>query len=120
MPFRPLAAPISRIRRSVRLRWEDLKAGRENYYRVVSAFLDDGDPIAMRMLLLKAPNLFSRIGDDVGSLTHLTTYWNYWRRQRGEGIIRHEMATTLLPDLAGDIARDLDDDMPLYLKRGVA
>ncbi|WP_375550136.1 hypothetical protein ABWI01_07175 [Oceanicaulis alexandrii] len=119
-PFRPLAAPISRIRRSIRLRWEDLKAGRENYYRVVSAFLDDGDPIAMRMLLLKAPNLFSRIGDDVAALTHLTTYWNYWRRQRGEGVIRHEMATTLLPDLAGDIARDLDDDMPLYHSRGVA
>lgn len=118
-PFRPLAAPIARIRRSVRLRWEDLKTGRENYYRVVSAFLDDGDPIAMRMLLLKAPTLFGRVGDDVASLTHLTTYWDYWRAQRGEGIIRHEMACTLLPDLAGDIARDLDDDMP-FLRHNVA
>jgi hypothetical protein len=119
-PFRPLSSPISRVRRSVRLRWEDLKAGQENYLRVVSAFLDEGDPIAMRMLLIKAPSLFARLGDDVGALTHLTTYWEFWRQRSTEGIIRHEAATTLLPDLAGDIARDQDDDWQLLARRSVA
>lgn len=101
-----LGATIPQLRAGVARRWRSLLAARDLYYRVVSAFLNKGDPAAMRDLLLRAPRLFGQLGDDTGSLTHLTSYWNYWCEQSETGIVSYAFARNLLPELAGDVSSE--------------
>lgn len=107
---RPLKSVIVQTRESIRQRWAELKAARETYHAVVAAFVKDGDAQSMCTLLLRAPDLFRTIGDHIAGLTHLTTYWSYWKSQDRRGRVTHEDACLLLPGLAASIARE--DDLP--------
>lgn len=105
---RPLTAPLAAMRDSVRLRWAELKRARATYLEVVSGFIKDGDAASMGTLLVRAPDMFRAIGDHVAALTHLTSYWTYWKRQSRLERVTHEDACNLLPSLASAIARDDD------------
>ena len=107
---RPLQAVIAGMRDSIRERWGELKTARQTYLDVVSAFVKDGDAASMTMLLGRAPDMFRNIGDNVAALTHLTTYWTYWKNQHRLGRVTHEDACLLLPSLASSIARDHEPD----------
>lgn len=107
---RPLKSVIGQMRGSIRQRWGELKAAREAYHEVVTAFVKDGDAQSMCTLLLRAPDMFRTIGDHVAALTHLTTYWSYWKAQNRHGRVTHEDACLLLPGLASSITRE--DDLP--------
>ena len=42
-----------------------------------SGLLDDQDPGLFRAFLMSAPSLFLDIGDKMGAITHITSFWNY-------------------------------------------
>lgn len=107
---RPLQGVIAQMRDSIRLRWSELKAARETYHAVVAAFVKDGDAQSMCLLLCRAPDMFRAIGDHAAALTHLTSYWTYWKAQSRLGRVSHDDACQLLPGLASAIARE--DDLP--------
>ncbi|WP_375282913.1 hypothetical protein [Marinicauda pacifica] len=105
---RPLQRPIINMRDCIRVRWDELKQARMTYLETVARFVRDGEPQSMCTLLLRAPDLFRSIGDHVAALTHLTTYWTYWKRQNRLGRVTHEDACQLLPSLSSAIAREDD------------
>lgn len=105
---RPLTPLIGAMREAIKQRWDELKRARSTYLDVVSAFIKDGDAASMSTLLVRAPDMFRAIGDHVAALTHLTSYWTYWKRQSRLVRVTHEDACNLLPGLSSAIARDED------------
>lgn len=104
-----LTTTIQCVRKGVAHRWRELCGARDTYERSVSAFLHGGDPSALSNLIMRAPGLFAQLSDDVGVLTHMTSYWRYWSQQSEMGVVSYDMAVDLLPDLAGDLAVEKAD-----------
>jgi hypothetical protein len=47
------------------------------YDTAYSGLLDHQDPKKFREFLMSAPKLFLDIGDKMGAISHITSFWNY-------------------------------------------
>jgi len=103
---RPLQPVLGRLRQGVKSRWDELVASRHRYFDAVGAFMNEGDALAMKDFLLQVPGLFTKIGDDMAALTHMTSYWDYWKDRNETRQVSHEEALAILPDLAGAVVRE--------------
>jgi len=118
----PVLAEISRLRPSGKVTPEDqaeLTSAREVLCRRITRTLskasatlkvyDDayrqltqnGQPTAFREFLLEAPHLFTRLGEQVGALQHIVSFWRY--RVRG-GLISPEEMHDIYADFVGSLA----------------
>ena len=60
---------------SAQVRWEieALKV----YDRAYAGLTQDGRPAAFREFLLDAPHMFIRLGEQVGAVQHIVSFWNF-------------------------------------------
>ena len=92
-------------------RWARLKAVIENYNEQFNTFFEQGDPLALKGFLLRAQGLFFEMGQDLGSLQHVASFWRFWKGGR-EGPLPASEALELLPGFAAELAMthsDMDD-----------
>jgi hypothetical protein len=47
------------------------------YDEAYAGLTKNGDPLIFRDFLLKAPSLFARLGDQLGSIQHVISFWNF-------------------------------------------
>lgn len=47
------------------------------YDQAYASLTGQGDPLAFRDFLLEAPKLFSRLGDQLGAIQHIVSFWNF-------------------------------------------
>lgn len=62
---------------------------------------DNGRPTAFREFLLEAPLLFTRLGEQVGALRHITSFWRY--RMSGGGSVRADELVDIYLDFANSL-----------------
>ena len=79
-------------------RWERLKSKLDAYHREFEQFVNRGDPAALKAFMTRAPDLFVEMGEDIGRLQHVASYWKFWTRGRRVSTLTGMEAFDLLPD----------------------
>ena len=72
-----IEAARARVQRAIQSRLIDIGEGLETYDTAFAGLTQAGDAIAFREFLLNSPPLFLRLGEQVGALSHIATYWRY-------------------------------------------
>ncbi len=105
---------IDDIRRHIlaetRKRWTSLMGIMADYESEFAAFTQRGDAGAVRRFLLKAPGYFAQLGYDLAAVSHITSYWAYWWRDREPGKLSARDAMEIFPGFLRSLIRDKHDD----------
>lgn len=68
-----------------------------------------GNPIAFRDFLLEAPNLFSRLGDQLGAIQHIVSFWRFRFNAKSAPVTADELIDIFMDFETGLMGRDFDD-----------
>lgn len=79
-------------------RWSRLQNQLQSYHFEFTRFAERGDPAALTAFLLRAPELFIEMGEDISRLQHVSAYWSFWTRGRQLRALTGAEAFDLLPD----------------------
>lgn len=55
----------------------DCRSTLKFYDAAYAGLIEDGNPVGFRDFLLEAPALFARLGDQLGAIQHIVSFWNY-------------------------------------------
>ncbi len=73
------------------------------YDKAYASLTEDGKPLAFRDFLLSAPSMFMRLGEQLGALQHVTSFWRY-RFPPGK-------SNSISPGELMDVFLDFEDSM---------
>ncbi len=79
-------------------RWTRLKGRLDTYHDEFNSFVQKGDPAALKRFMTRAPELFVEMGEDIGRLQHVSSYWKFWTRGRRVQSMSGQEAFDILPD----------------------
>lgn len=104
-------AYINRSRRNIHSRilrtCKEVKSTLHIYDTAYAALTQEGNPVAFREFLLRAPSLFSRLGEQIGALQHIVSFTNYRFGSRRR-VVGSEELMDILMDFEGSL-RGRDD-----------
>ncbi len=91
-------------------RWTRLKGKLDAYQAEFEQFVSRGDPAALKAFMSRAPELFVEMGEDIGRLQHVASYWKFWTKGRRVQSLSGMEAFDLLPDFEAALqVTDLQD-----------
>ncbi len=91
-------------------RWGRLKTRLDAYHAEFRQFVERGDPAALKTFMSKAPGLFVEMGEDIGRLQHVSSFWRFWTKDRRGAPMSAMEAFNLLPDFEAALqVTDLKD-----------
>ena len=91
-------------------RWNRLKTRLDAYHAEFRQFVEQGDPAALKAFMAKAPGLFVEMGEDIGRLQHVSSFWRFWTKGRRAPTMSAMEAFNLLPDFEAALqVTDLKD-----------
>jgi hypothetical protein len=93
----------NRIVSGVGKAYDDAQAMIAIYDRAYGALTRDSQPMAFRDFLLQAPDMFTRLGEQLGAIQHIVSFWRY-RFQPGE-------PRTVSPTELMDLLMDFEDSL---------
>ena len=67
----------NRIVSGVGQAFDDVKAMIAIYDKAYGALTRDGQPMAFRDFLLQAPDMFTRLGEQLGAIQHIASFWRF-------------------------------------------
>lgn len=79
-------------------RWDRLKGRLDTYHDEFERFVQRGDPAALKSFMTRAPDLFVEMGEDIGRLQHVASYWKFWTKGRRLQSMPAQEAFDILPD----------------------
>ena len=79
-------------------RWDRLKSRLDTYHQEFERFVQRGDPAALKSFMTRAPDLFVEMGEDIGRLQHVASYWKFWTKGRRTQAMPAQEAFDILPD----------------------
>jgi hypothetical protein len=96
-----------RVRQGLLLERKAIMRSLDVYDRAFDGLIDHGKPQGFREFLLRAPDMFLSLGERVGVIAHIATYWRY----------RFPQGTPLIADIddAADILQDFDSGLSAAL-----
>jgi len=99
---------ITAIGQHAAQRWSRLQAQLQSYHYEFTRFAERGDPAALTAFLLRAPDLFIEMGEDISRLQHVSAYWSFWTRGRELRALTGAEAFDLLPDFEAALMTTAD------------
>ena len=91
-------------------RWNRLKGKLDAYHKEFERFVSRGDPAALKSFMTRAPELFVDMGEDIGRLQHVSSYWKFWTKGKRIQTMSGMEAFDLLPDFEAALqTTDLKD-----------
>ncbi|MFS2319023.1 hypothetical protein RMQ97_13885 [Maricaulis sp. D1M11] len=91
-----------------RARWTNLSGVMETYENVFARFSRGQDPKGFRTFLERAPGLFYDMGSDLSVVSHVPSFWNFWKRENKKPFMEVSEARTLFTSFIASIARHTD------------
>jgi len=70
-------AARNRLQKSIQASLIDVARGLGAYDEAFAGLTQNGDAVGFREFLLSSPPLFLQLGNLVGALSHIATYWRY-------------------------------------------
>lgn len=108
----PLAR--ARIVAAVRERIRAVQATLSTYDRAFHALTDDGKPGTFRDFLIESPHLFMSLGQRLGALQHIVSFWSYRFPRSKPVAVGYVDLMDILMDFEDGIALEgLEDDAPM-------
>jgi hypothetical protein len=105
-------AQIDDARRSiiqgVKIRNEDVRRIVGIYDKAYDSLIDHHNPRTFREFLLNAPKLFVEMGEKVGAISHVTSFWQYRFPPHTQRTVNAEELLTILLDFAQSFGVDLN------------
>ena len=98
-----LAAARKRIMLGTKENSDAVKRLLQVYEDAYGSLLDGRDPLAFKKFLLRAPALFLEIGEKMGALSHITSFWRY-RFKDPNAMVDAEELVMVLQDLSKGFA----------------
>ena len=92
----------TRLQAGIKQACRDVRSALDSYDAAFAALTERADPIAFRDFLLGAPELFFGVGDRLGAVQHITSFWRYRKR--------HDAPAMTAPELS-DILRDFENGL---------
>ena len=99
-----LAQARAAVRRSVQRALAVISAALGVYDDAYAKLTRDGRPTAFREFLLDAPELFMSLGERLGAVSHVTTFWRYQYPAGMRSRVTLEELTDVLHDFEGSLA----------------
>lgn len=84
-------------------RWGRVRSRLASYDAEFSRFVAKGDPSALKDFLRRAPGLFLEMGEDIGSVQHVLSYWRFWTGGKSRDTMTASEALELLPDFEATV-----------------
>jgi hypothetical protein len=78
------------------------------YDNAYAGMIDRQDPKLFREFLLSAPKLFLDIGDKMGAISHITSFWNYRFPQGAPRAAHADELVAIFQDFTKGLAADMD------------
>lgn len=100
------------ILKETRQRWAALVSVLDGFQEEFDRFSKSGDAETIRDFLLKAPSFFYHLGSDLSALSHVTSYWEYWWRNRDPGSLAARDAMEVFPAFLRSLIRDKGQGVP--------
>lgn len=102
----------NRIVAGVGKAFDDAKAMIAIYDKAYGALTRNGQPMAFRDFLLKAPDMFTRLGEQLGAIQHISSFWRYRFPPGGPRTLTSTELMDLLQDFEDtlEVSPDLPDD----------
>ena len=105
-------AQIDEARRTiiqgVKVRNEDVRRIIGVYDKAYDSLIDHHNPKTFRDFLLNAPKLFLEMGEKVGAISHVTSFWQYRFPQQARRAVTAEELITILLDFAQSFGVELN------------
>ncbi|EJL31212.1 hypothetical protein PMI01_02876 [Caulobacter sp. AP07] len=92
-----------RLQATMRRTWANVQAMLDVYNRAYASLTLQGQPVAFREFLLSAPGMFADLGEQLGAIQHVVSFWRY-RFPYGKPRIAS-------PDELMDLFLDFEDSM---------
>lgn len=86
----------ARLQESVKKTCREVKSSLDRYDEAFAALTQRADPIAFRDFLLAAPDMFFRVGDRLGAIQHIVSFWRYRFRDGAAVLTAPELYDILL------------------------
>ncbi len=100
-----IASARTRLRRTIEERCADVQVVLGHYDEAFDRLTRHGDAVAFRDFLLAAPTLFLELGERVGMISHVATFWRYRFPPGAELRTSVEDALDLLHDFESGLGR---------------
>lgn len=98
----------SRLHDGVREACDRVAAILDGYDQAFRALTQDADPVAFRAFLLDAPRRFFEVGERLGAVQHITSYWRY--RAPGAGRLEPADLCDLLQDFEQGLGSNAEQE----------
>lgn len=92
-----------RLRKAIARTVASVQTTLDIYNKAYASLTDDGQPMGFKTFLLTAPSLFTSLGEQLGGIQHIISFWRY-RFPRG----RPRM---IAPDELKDVLLDFEDSL---------
>lgn len=79
------------------------------YDEAYAGLTQRNDPLAFRDFLLEAPSLFSRLGDQLGAVQHIVSFWKFRFKPNSAPVQVDEMIDIFMDFETGLMGRNLED-----------
>jgi hypothetical protein len=101
----------SRLGNAIHTRRRDLAAALAFYDDAFRALTENGDPGAFRDFLVKAPAMFMTLGERIGGISHIASFWRYCVPDAKAGPIAADDLYEILLDFEASLGvEDAGDD----------
>jgi hypothetical protein len=98
-----LGAAAETLARALTIACRDVRGTLEIYDIAYRNLTEQSDPLAFRDFLLKAPALFNALGERLGAIEHIVSFWRF----RFPG----EKTSSIAPDALADIFKDFENGL---------
>jgi hypothetical protein len=96
-----------RLRKGIMLERKAILRALDVYDRAFDDLIDNGKPQAFREFLLRAPDMFLSLGEKVGIIAHIASFWRYRFPQGAPLIADIEDAVDILSDFDAGLSSSL-------------
>jgi hypothetical protein len=65
------------VRKLIKQAWAEARQTMQVYDEAYAGLTENDNPLIFRDFLLKAPSLFARLGEQLGAIQHVISFWNF-------------------------------------------
>ncbi len=108
----------SRLAATIHKRRRELLETLQVYDDAFRNLTEDEEPGAFRDFLVRAPGMFTDLGERIGGISHVASFWRYCVPQPNKGAIAAEELFEILQDFEASLGDDTSDSTPIPRSAG--
>jgi hypothetical protein len=96
-----------RIEGAIRTSLERIRNVIRRYDEAYGVLVNEGQSSAFRQFLISAPDIFIDIGEEIGAIQHVVSYWTYWSKSSNLSKVQASELTDIFIDFEEGLSSSL-------------